>query len=572
MADIETFVFVYLDGVAVPAGLLRLHSEPRASYATFAYGNRYLERPDRVAIDPVTLPLPPAGTRQEFRTEEGFAVFNGIRDAAPDGWGQYLMYKAMGERTPSEADLLLASGDHRVGALAFGPTLEAPRRLAPWGEADAPGEQFTLAELAAAAEEAQEVDQLSENLRPLLTAGSSLGGARPKAATTIEGQSWIAKFPARNDTFPECRVELATMRLAAECGLDVPSLRFEQLLGRDIYLIERFDRRLDGNRMLRTSFASGLTMLGAHESEVSRYAYADLGATLRQHGTAVRRDLEELFRRMVFNILVTNDDDHLRNHGFLWDGRGGGCRRSMTSFPSRRWAWIAGSCWAWGPRVARPALPTRSRRSRSSTWGRRMRARSLSLWPIGFMRGGVPVSKRQGSTSPTRAVLLPAFAWRTPNIAQSADRPAISRRRASQGPGAPEGFQAARASADAVEKAAAEEGAALVMPAAAAISRSRIALPGLKCTDRLAGTGTAKPLRGFRPVRASCSRVKKAPNPRSSTRPPAASWSTTASKKRSTIFSISCAESSGFSLPRRATSSDRTMAGACFTGLSLHPR
>ncbi len=322
MADIETFVFVYLDGVAVPAGLLRLHSEPRASYATFAYGNRYLERPDRVAIDPVTLPLPPAGTRQEFRTEEGFAVFNGIRDAAPDGWGQYLMYKAMGERTPSEADLLLASGDHRVGALAFGPTLEAPRRLAPWGEADAPGEQFTLAELAAAAEEAQEVDQLSENLRPLLTAGSSLGGARPKAATTIEGQSWIAKFPARNDTFPECRVELATMRLAAECGLDVPSLRFEQLLGRDIYLIERFDRRLDGNRMLRASFASGLTMLGAHESEVSRYAYADLGATLRQHGTAVRRDLEELFRRMVFNILVTNDDDHLRNHGFLWDGKG----------------------------------------------------------------------------------------------------------------------------------------------------------------------------------------------------------------------------------------------------------
>lgn len=322
MADTETYVFIYLDGIAVPAGLLRLHSEPRANYATFAYGNRYLERGDRVAIDPVALPLPPAGVRREFRTEEGFAVFNGIRDAAPDGWGQYLMYKAMGDHVPSEADLLLASGDHRVGALAFGPTVDAPKRLAPWGEADAPGEQFTLAELAAAAEEAQEVDQLSENLRPLLTAGSSLGGARPKAATTIDGQPWIAKFPARNDTFPECRVELATMRLAAECGLTVPALGFEHLLGRDIYLIERFDRSHEGNRMLRSAFASGLTMLGAHESEVSRYSYADLAGALRQQGTAVRHDLAELFKRMLFNILVTNDDDHLRNHGFLWDGKG----------------------------------------------------------------------------------------------------------------------------------------------------------------------------------------------------------------------------------------------------------
>jgi len=76
------------------------------------------------------------------------------------------------------------------------------------------------------------------------------------------------------------------------------------------------------DRLLRSSFASGLTMLGAHKSEVSRYSYADLGAMWRQYGTAVRRDLEELFKRMVFNILVTNDDDHLRNHGFLWDGRG----------------------------------------------------------------------------------------------------------------------------------------------------------------------------------------------------------------------------------------------------------
>ena len=249
-------------------------------------------------------------------------MFGGIRDAAPDGWGQYLMYKAMGDRLPSEIDLILASGEHRVGALAFGPTSAQPERITPWGDGPAPGEEFTLAELAEAAERAQHVDELDENLRALLAAGSSLGGARPKAATKIGDKPWIAKFQKRGDSFPECRVELATMRLASECGLDVPPLDFHCVLDRDIYLIERFDRIPHGNWLERRPFASGLTMLGAHESEVSSFSYADLAGAIRQFGTEVRQDLHELFRRMLFNILVTNDDDHLRNHGFLFDGEG----------------------------------------------------------------------------------------------------------------------------------------------------------------------------------------------------------------------------------------------------------
>ena len=296
--------------------------EPRNQFATFAYGRRYLERADRIAVDPVALPLHEAGTSRTFRTEEGFAVFGGIRDAAPDGWGQYLMYKAMGDRLPSEIDLILASGEHRVGALAFGPTSAQPERITPWGDGPAPGEEFTLAELAEAAERAQHVDELDENLRALLAAGSSLGGARPKAATKIGDQPWIAKFQKRGDSFPECRVELATMRLASECGLDVPPLDFRCVLDRDIYLIERFDRIPHGNWLERRPFASGLTMLGAHESEVSSFSYADLAGAIRQFGTEVRQDLHELFRRMLLNILVTNDDDHLRNHGFLFDGEG----------------------------------------------------------------------------------------------------------------------------------------------------------------------------------------------------------------------------------------------------------
>lgn len=166
--------------------------EPRNQFSTFAYGRRYLERSDRIPVDPVSLPLHSPGISQTFRTEEGFAVFNGIRDAAPDGWGQYLMYKAMGDRLPSGIDLILASGDNRVGALAFGPTPQRPERIKPWGDVEAPGEHFTLAELAAAAERAQHVDELDENLRRLLTAGSSRAraqGQRPKSVSSPGSRS-----------------------------------------------------------------------------------------------------------------------------------------------------------------------------------------------------------------------------------------------------------------------------------------------------------------------------------------------------------------------------------------------
>lgn len=323
MPSVSTIVFMHLPAGPVPAGRLTMTSEPRASFATFAYGRRYLERPDRAPVDPVQLPLVDPGRDDVlFRTEEGFSNFNGIRDAAPDGWGRYLMYKALDDREPSEAEILLASGDNRVGALAFGPTPAGPQRLTPWGEGAAPGEHFTLEELAAAVEHVQSVDELDDNLRRLLTAGSSLGGARPKAATEIAGQPWIAKFSANDDIYPICRIELATMRLAKRCGLAVPSLDFREVLGRDIYMIERFDRVMTADGVLRKPFASGLTLLGAHESDVGRHSYADLAAALRRHGAEPRADLVELFRRMVFNILVTNDDDHLRNHGFLWEPKG----------------------------------------------------------------------------------------------------------------------------------------------------------------------------------------------------------------------------------------------------------
>jgi serine/threonine-protein kinase HipA len=319
-----TYVYVHLAEGPVPAGRLDMIEDGRNSYATFQYGARYLRRPDRVPVDPAALALPdPDAALQTFRSAQGFDLFNGIRDAAPDGWGRYLMHKAAGPENLEELDYLVASGEHRVGALAFGPDpTGGPRRIAPWGEDEAAGERFELAALAEAAERVQSVDRLGPDLRHILEAGSSLGGARPKAATDRDGVPWIAKFSAKDDTYPVCRSELAAMRLARECGLDVPDTDFATILGRDVYLIRRFDRLIEGNRLRRIPFASSLTMLEAHEIAAHRYSYRDLAEVLRRFGSDPRRDLRELFRRMAFNILVGNEDDHLRNHAFLLDGRG----------------------------------------------------------------------------------------------------------------------------------------------------------------------------------------------------------------------------------------------------------
>ena len=314
---------MHLDEGPVPAGRLDMTEDGRNSYATFQYGALYLRRANRVAVDPAALPLPdPDGAPQIFRTSEGFELFNGIRDAAPDGWGRYLMHKAAGALNLTEFDYLVASAENRVGALAFGPdSTGGPKRIVPWGNEEPVGEQFDLAELAEAAERIQSLDQMEPNLRRLLEAGSSLGGARPKAATIHHGIPWIAKFSAKDDTYPVCRTELAVMRLAKECELDVPEIDFKTILNRDIYLIRRFDRNVHGNQLRCVPFASALTMLEAHEIAAHEYSYRDLAEVLRQYGSNPRQDLQELFRRMAFNILVGNDDDHLRNHAFLYDGR-----------------------------------------------------------------------------------------------------------------------------------------------------------------------------------------------------------------------------------------------------------
>jgi serine/threonine-protein kinase HipA len=235
------------------------------------------------------------------------------------------MEKAARGKVLGEFDYLVASGDHRVGALAFGPSASVPPvRGASW-VANIQGEVTDFADLLDAVDRLPGAgDDLDPGLRRLLDLGSPLGGARPKAAVSREGRDWIAKFSLRDDPYNICRAELAAMTLATRCGLVVPPLDAVRVAGgRDVYLIERFDRRISPDEHHeRIPFASALTMLYAHEIAAHHYGYTDLAEALRKHGSHPKQDLEELYRRMVFNVLCTNDDDHLRNHAFLFDGKG----------------------------------------------------------------------------------------------------------------------------------------------------------------------------------------------------------------------------------------------------------
>jgi serine/threonine-protein kinase HipA len=318
----NTYVYIYLEEGPVPAGLLETIGIGREATARFAYGRRYLQRKDRVALDPVQLPLHDADTEREYVAPEGFVLFNGIRDTAPDGWGRHLMDRAAGAHALSEFDYLVATGDARVGALAFGPDLSGPKRIVAWQEENLHGENLDLADMLEAVRELDTAEGLAPEHHRFLVRGSSLGGARPKATTEYDGKQWIAKFGRAEDRFPVCRAEYVTMRLAGQVGITVPPVRLEKILGQDIYLIERFDRVSEGKDYRRLPFISGLTIIGAHESESSLQSYRRLAEQLRLFGSNPVKDAKELWQRMVFNILCNNNDDHLRNHGFLWDGKG----------------------------------------------------------------------------------------------------------------------------------------------------------------------------------------------------------------------------------------------------------
>ena len=343
----NVFVFAHLSQGWAPAGRLSLTQERDVLASSFAYGTRYIERPDAFEIDPVSLRL---ADKQRVRGAELFpanqlAQFGGIRDAAPDAWGRRVIeaQRRLPANSLSEADYLLGAGSDRVGALDVRESLTSPLQ---------PGATpiQSLPYMLEAAERIEQGLPIPAALADFFGSAPGAGGARPKASVRDEaGLLWLAKFPAVGDTFDVAWAECCTLKLAQLCGLSVPEVKVRDIGGKLVLLVRRFDRywqvpgvaigtdtalhdTLPGAGLAeqRLPFVSGLTLVACDEFESRLKSYGDLAQAVRDyaHPSLIRTNTEELFGRMVFNIFVSNDDDHLRNHGFVRDPRLPGWRLS----------------------------------------------------------------------------------------------------------------------------------------------------------------------------------------------------------------------------------------------------
>ncbi len=348
--DAKLTVFAYLGAEWSPCAQLVLEEQDHELQgSTLAYGLNYLKRPDAIEIDPVSLALRDRDRvrGQRLRPVNALPFFGGIRDAAPDAWGRRVIETKL--RVPAnslpESQYLLHAGSERVGALDVRGSLTA-------GPSAGVSTWHTLEHLMEAAERIEEGVPVPAHLEAIFMDGTALGGARPKASVRdTQGVLWLAKFSSLHDRMDIPAIECAALRLASEATLTVPPVRTEMIGGRRVMLIRRFDRywsdggRLpdladdptllvkgpgEGRQERRLAFNSGLTWLACDETESRTMSYGDLAGAIRRYGhpSVVRANNAELFKRMVFNILVSNDDDHLRNHGFLLDPRLGGWRLS----------------------------------------------------------------------------------------------------------------------------------------------------------------------------------------------------------------------------------------------------
>lgn len=319
--DRDVLVYVDLDSVPHLVGRLWGRTRKGRETATFEYDTGWLENPARFSLEPA-LQLGPG----PFHTTADLPMFGAIGDSAPDRWGRALMrrmerrHATRDKRTPRtlrEIDyLLLVDDETRQGALRFAETDGGPFLRADGATRTPP--LIALPRLLSAAERVVDDKDTDEDLRLLLAPGSSLGGARPKASVRDQdGRLAIAKFPRRDDEYNAVLWEAVALSLAAKAGIPVPAARLEIVVDKHVLVLRRFDRQ----GSTRIPFLSSLSMLGARDNQTR--SYLEIADALRRHGAAAREDIRGLWRRLVFNILVSNTDDHLRNHGFLYAGTGG---------------------------------------------------------------------------------------------------------------------------------------------------------------------------------------------------------------------------------------------------------
>lgn len=282
----------------------------------FTYGRSYLARPDAMPIWLPELPL----VDRFIMPEAPHVIAGALRDAAPDQWGRRVVLNRQFQRRGADVDTgeldelnyLLLSGSDRIGALDFqaSATEYVPRIQ----------KEASLQSLLGAADAVEKGIPLSPELEEALRHGTSIGGARPKAQLIDGERKLIAKFSSSRDQHNVVRGEYLAMRLAKIVGLNVADVGLVEVEGKDVLLVERFDRLRTHCGFLRKAVVSSLTMQGLDETEARYASYPDMAEILRQRSADPRGDCRELWSRMLFNILAGNTDDHARNHACFWDG------------------------------------------------------------------------------------------------------------------------------------------------------------------------------------------------------------------------------------------------------------
>lgn len=311
----DAYVWIWLPGETSPVVAGRLEAE--GDTLLFNYGRSYLQRENRIPLNPIELPLrtgviPPLN---------GLNIAGCIRDSAPDAWGRrVIINRRMGRKGANvdtgildELTYLIESGSDRIGALDFqhSATEYIPRSA----------ENVTLPELLESADRVEKGVPLTPELDQALFHGTSIGGARPKALIESEGKKYIAKFSASADIWNVVKGEFLAMRLAQLAGLHVAPVKLVKAAGRDVIMIERFDREHKADGWTRKVMLSALTLFELDDM-LARYAsYETLAEIIRQRFASPKETLLELYKRLCFNILCGNTDDHARNHAAFWDGK-----------------------------------------------------------------------------------------------------------------------------------------------------------------------------------------------------------------------------------------------------------
>ena len=318
MSDIE--VHIDLDGTPRPVGIAHANQARGNETVVFEYLDSWLDDPERFSIEPA-LALTPGG----FAPPQGQVIFGSLGDSAPDTWGRRLMQRAERRaaereerhpRTLTETDYLLGVADEtRLGALRFRrageDNFQAPVR------AGVPA-MIELGRLLQVTERILRDEETDDDLQLIFAPGSSLGGARPKASVIDQhGHLSIAKFPKETDEYSMETWEAVALRLADRAGITTPVNELIDVAGKAVLLSRRFDRR----GATRIPFLSAMAMTGSKDGE--RGSYPEIVDSLTEHGARAKADAAELYRRVAFSVLISNVDDHLRNHGFLWAGREG---------------------------------------------------------------------------------------------------------------------------------------------------------------------------------------------------------------------------------------------------------